>query len=88
MLLIASIYKLSENDIFAFAGLIFTIAGTTVVLINYIIQITYIPSLVANATEGNDLMISMCTMANQHSLSWVLEMWASPQGGVGGSCVN
>lgn len=43
--------------------------------LNYILQTTFVPSLVRPYRGENDLLIAAFSMANPRSLAWSLEMW-------------
>lgn len=52
-------------------ALVLTGAFAALILLNYIVQTTFVPSLVAE----RDPLIAALAMANPRSLAWALEMW-------------
>lgn len=50
-------------------------AFVTVITLNYVIQTTYVPSLVRAHQVSSTSVIEHLTMANPQSLGWALEMW-------------
>jgi hypothetical protein len=50
-------------------------AFVTLISLNYILQTTFVPSLVRGYTPSSAAMIEHLTMANPHSMGWALEMW-------------
>lgn len=83
LMLLAAIYLMSDRPVLPFIGLVFGIVGSTVVVLNYVIQTTYIPSLVAQYGNNQRILIQMLTMANPDSLAWALEMWGYGFLGIG-----
>jgi len=56
-------------------ALVLTAAFTTFILLNYVIQTTIVPSLVAQRTPVADAFLEVFAMANPRSFAWALEMW-------------
>ncbi len=50
-------------------------AFVTLVSLNYILQTTFVPSLVRSYEPSSAVMIEHLTMSNPRSLGWALEMW-------------
>ena len=55
-------------------ALAFVAAFGALVFLNYVIQTTFVPSLVHDP-EANGPLLSALTMSNPSSLGWGLEMW-------------
>jgi hypothetical protein len=53
-------------------ALVFTSAFASLVLLNYVVQTTFVPELVR---AGDYRLLSALAMANPRSLAWALEMW-------------
>jgi hypothetical protein len=51
------------------------------ILLNYVIQTTFVPALLAQ--EGSGAFVTLFAMSNPHSLAWSLEMWGYAVLGVG-----
>jgi hypothetical protein len=45
------------------------------IFFNYVVQTTFIPTLVRHYQASNEALISALTMSNPQSLGWALEMW-------------
>ncbi len=75
----------SEHMIWALSGLIINVVFTTLVILNYIIQTTYIPYLAVNNPPETSLVLPVFSMANPGSFAWALEMYG--WGGIGLSFV-
>jgi hypothetical protein len=56
-------------------AVVFAAAFASMILLNYTIQTTFIPALLAEATAGARALAGHLTMANPHALGWALEMW-------------
>lgn len=74
-MLLAAIYYLSKSKLNPFLGLIFGVVGAAIVSLNYIIQTTFIPALVAEYTPSQATIIQAFTMGNPTSFAWAAEMW-------------
>lgn len=59
----------------ALVAVMFASAFAALIFFNYILQTTFVPSLVAEYTPANDAVIGAATMANPSSLGWAIEMW-------------
>jgi hypothetical protein len=66
----------------ATVGLAFAAAFAALVLLNYTLQTTFVPALVARYRDSDDAVIAALTMANPRSLGWAIEMWAYGVAGV------
>ncbi len=56
-------------------ALVFASAFAALIFFNYIVQTTFVPSLVADYSPEYDPVIAAFTMANPASLGWGVEMW-------------
>lgn len=56
-------------------ALIFTAAFVTLISFNYIVQTTFVPGLVSDASRAQDFAITLFSMSCPSSLAWALEMW-------------
>jgi hypothetical protein len=76
--MMASLYELApaEQKARATTAIILTSAFASLVLLNYVIQTTFVPSLARRDAVGNANIIAAFSMANPSSLAWALEMWA------------
>ena len=75
ILMLVSIYRLSTRKAAALAALIFMSTGAAFAILNYVIQTTYIPTVVnAYAPELGSALTAL-SMANPTSLTWAMEMW-------------
>ncbi len=70
-----------ERKVWALSGLVINVVFTAVVLLNYIIQTTYIPYLAVNRPPELEAVLPVFTMANPGSFAWALEMYG--WGGIG-----
>jgi hypothetical protein len=75
IMLLTSIYLLSNNQLYPLSGLIFGIIGAAIISLNYIIQTTLIPALVEDYSSANNAIIASLTMGNPTSFAWAAEMW-------------
>jgi hypothetical protein len=77
IVLIASLHAVARNEQQALTGaaLVFTAAFGALVFLNYVLQTTFVPSLVSGYSEANRPLVSAFTMSNPKSLGWGLEMW-------------
>ncbi|MFO7827337.1 MAG: hypothetical protein R6V23_01840 [Bacteroidales bacterium] len=75
IMLLTAIYLLSKAKLYPVLGLIFGIIGASIVVLNYIIQTTYVPAMVAEYTPSQAIILKSFTMANPTSFAWALEMW-------------
>jgi hypothetical protein len=57
------------------AALIFTGVFATLIFFNYVVQTTFLPSLVRPYDPSNAAIISALSMRNPTSLAWGIEMW-------------
>src|SRR5690606_13128873 len=57
LILLTTIFLLSKGKLYPLLGLIFGIIGAAVVSLNYIIQTTFIPAVVANYTEAHAVIL-------------------------------
>ena len=58
------------------AVLVLTSAFVSLVFLNYIVQTTFIPALVAHYDSENAPIVAALSMTNPASLAWAIEMWA------------
>jgi hypothetical protein len=70
-----------EKKIIALAGLLINTIFTAIVVLNYIIQTTFVPYLATNNPPETGNILAMFSMANPGSLAWALEMYG--WGGIG-----
>ena len=77
VLLIASLHVLAPERlrVRTQAAVIFTSVFAALVLLNYALQTTFVPSLAAGYVDANGPLLSAFTMANPRSIAWSLEMW-------------
>ncbi len=82
-----ALYMISgpEKKVWALSGLIINTAFTAVVVLNYIIQTTYVPYLAMNNPPETQSILPAFTMSNPGSFAWALEMYG--WGGIGLSFV-
>lgn len=59
------------------ANLALALAGSfaALIVLNYILQTTFVPSLVRPYRPEHDVLIAALSMSNPRSLAWALEMW-------------
>jgi hypothetical protein len=57
-------------------ALVLTSAFAALVVLNYLVQTSFLPQLATHYTSTNDPVISTFAMANPSSLAWCVEMWA------------
>jgi len=76
ILMLVSVYRLTQKRAAALAGLILMSIGAAFALFNYVVQTTFIPAVVINYASEFNPIISMFSMSNPISLAWALEMWA------------
>jgi hypothetical protein len=76
--MMASLYVLApaEQKAGATTAVIFTAAFAALVLLNYVIQTTFVPHLARHYSAQSANVIAALSMANPSSLAWALEMWA------------
>jgi hypothetical protein len=60
----------------ALTSLVLTAAFAALVVLNYIIQTTFVPLLAQHQSAENAPILAALTMSNPESLGWCLEMWA------------
>ncbi|MBN2544166.1 MAG: hypothetical protein JXB50_00115 [Spirochaetes bacterium] len=75
LMLLTAMYLLASSPSRPLVGLIFGIVGSAIICINYIIQTTYIPAVVAGYTPDHAVILEVFSMANPASLAWAFEMW-------------
>ena len=75
LMLLAAVYLSASSQSSPLVGLLFGIVGSAIVCINYVIQTTYIPVIVAGYTPDYAVMLQALSMANPTSIAWALEMW-------------
>ena len=75
LIVLATIFLLSKAKLYPLLGLTFGIVGAAVVSLNYIIQTTFIPSVVANYTTAHAVILEAFSMGNPTSFAWAIEMW-------------
>lgn len=75
LMLLVAVYLLAASPSSPLLGLIFGSVGSAIVGINYILQTTYIPVVVAGYIPGQAVLIEAFSMGNPTSLAWALEMW-------------
>ncbi|MGE5187212.1 MAG: hypothetical protein ACM31C_34425 [Acidobacteriota bacterium] len=75
--LVASLHALVPREQRARANLALVMTGVFGALIglNYILQTTFVPSLVAPYADDHATWIESLAMANPRSLAWALELW-------------
>jgi hypothetical protein len=56
-------------------ALSFATIFAALIFFNYVVQTTFVPTLVRHYREGSEALISALTMSNPQSLGWGLEMW-------------
>jgi hypothetical protein len=65
----------STMRIRASLALVLTSVFATLIVFNYVLQTTFVPSLVRPLDEGDAPVVAALTMSNPSSLAWALEMW-------------
>ena len=77
IVLVASLHAVARDELCARTGtaLVFVAAFGTLVFLNYVLQTTFVPTLVSSYSEENGPLVSAFTMSNPRSLGWGLEMW-------------
>jgi len=75
MLMLVSVYLLSQKRAAALAALIFMSIGGAFAAFNYVTQTTFIPAVVKNYSSEFNPIISIFSMSNPIALSWAIEMW-------------
>lgn len=83
VLMLVSVYLLSERRAGALAGLVFMSIGAAFAFLNYVAQTTLIPAIVDNYSIEFDAIISLFSMSNPIALPWAIEMWAYGLMGLG-----
>jgi hypothetical protein len=75
--LVASLHALVPEQRRARANLALALAAAfaALILLNYIIQTTFVPSLVRPYRAEHAALVEALAMANPRSLAWALEMW-------------
>jgi hypothetical protein len=76
VVLVSSIHAIASADRKALSGaaLAFAAAFAALVFLNYGVQTTFVPTLVAHPSE-NAALIAAFAMSNPTSLAWAIEMW-------------
>lgn len=75
LILLSTIYLLSRAKLYTLLGLIFGVVGAAIVSLNYIIQTTFIPAVVAEYTAAHAVILQAFSMGNPTSFAWAAEMW-------------
>lgn len=77
ILLISFLYKAAkpEEQGVMLPALVFVTIYAALVSLNYILQTTFVPALVAGSADGASILISALSMANPNSLAWAIEMY-------------
>lgn len=85
VLLTAAVHAAARVDQrgLASAALVFVSAFAALIFFNYIVQTTFVPSLVSARDPQSAPLIAGLTMANPRSLAWAIEMWGYGLLGVG-----
>jgi len=73
--LVASLHALAPRSARSDLALALAGAFAAMILFNYVLQTTFVPSLARPYHAGNDALIAALAMANPRSLAWALEMW-------------
>jgi hypothetical protein len=75
--LVASLHALVSRDRRARANLALALAAAFAAIVgfNYILQMTFVPSLVSPFRGEHRVLVSALSMENPRSLGWSLEMW-------------
>jgi hypothetical protein len=75
--LIASLHELVPRSHRARANvaLALTAAFAALIVLNYVVQTTFVPALASSYRDDNGPLIAALTMTNPRSLGWALEMW-------------
>ena len=76
ILMLVAIFVLSKRQATSVAALVFMSIGGGFAALNYVIQTTFIPALVGTYRADLAPLITAFSMANPHSLTWAIEMWA------------
>jgi hypothetical protein len=84
VVLVAALRELSPPELRprATAGLAFAASFAALVVLNYVVQTTFVPALLASHHESDESLAGALTMANPRSLGWAIEMWAYGIAGV------
>jgi len=56
-------------------ALALTAAFAALIVLNYVLQTTFVPALASPLHEGDAPLVAALTMSNPRSLGWALEMW-------------
>jgi hypothetical protein len=83
ILMLVSIYQLSEDKGSPLVGLVFTAIAAGLIFFNYLTQTTFIPALVAEYTPAAAPIIAALSMSNPTSIAWAIEMWGYGFPGIG-----
>jgi len=75
LILLTAILLLSKAKFYPLLGLVFGMVGAAVVSLNYIIQTTFVPAVVAHYTEQHAVILETFSMVNPTSFAWAAEMW-------------
>jgi hypothetical protein len=77
IVLVASLHAVARDGQRALTGaaLAFVAAFGSLVFLNYVLQTTFVPTLVSGYSASNGPLVSALTMSNPRSLGWGLEMW-------------
>lgn len=75
IMMLVSVYLLSQKRAAALAALIFMSIGAAFVFFNYVTQTTFIPAVVNDYSSELGPIISVLSMSNPIALAWAIEMW-------------
>jgi hypothetical protein len=77
VLLVSSLHAMArpEHETLTTAALVLTAAFTALIVVNYVIQTTFVPELARSADPVSLALIGTLSMANPRSLAWAIEMW-------------
>jgi hypothetical protein len=83
LLIFIVLYKNSDtaNKIAGLSALMINAVFTPIIILNYILQITYVPYLAVHQPAGTADLLTAFTMSNPGSVAWALEMYG--WGGIG-----
>jgi hypothetical protein len=73
--LVASLHALAPRSARSDLALALAGAFAAMILFNYVLQTTFVPSLARPYRAEHDMLIAALAMANPRSLAWALEMW-------------
>jgi hypothetical protein len=75
--LLASLRTLAapRQEASANVALVFTAVYAALIVFNYLVQTTFVPTLAMHFAPANALALSMWSMSNPRSLAWGVELW-------------